>query len=237
MEASPDVEVVRRDDFDIYTRRGAVGPLPAVILVHGPTPPGMQPRESPFFSGYGILLAARGLAAVVVGVRYQGLEKWPPESVLPPNADWTGTAQWLDTVVERIRGESGIDPDRAAIWAFSGGGMLTGPWLAETPPWLRCLALSYPVLADPMPESTAPAPWDLVRPGLPIVLTRVGRERPEFQVTVDRFLARAKEVDATVDVIEVPDGEHGFDAFVPALESCEPVLTAIAGVTKHLADG
>ncbi|MQY28929.1 hypothetical protein NRB56_45180 [Nocardia sp. RB56] len=39
---------------------------------------------------------------------------------------------------------------------------------------------------------------------------------------------------ATVDVIDVPDGEHGFDALVPELDSCEPILTAVTAVAKYL---
>lgn len=233
MSEPDDIQVERQDDFDVYRPQNAIGPLPLVILVHGPAPAGRRPRDSPFFGGYGRLLAGRGVAAVVVDVRYQGVDDWAPGTVWPPHAGWTGTAIWLTAVVDRVRGVPGIDPDRVAIWAFSGGGMLTGSWLTESPSWLRCLALTYPVLADPFSGSTTPAACDMVRPGRPIVLTRVGRERPEFQATVDRLLARAEEVGATIAVIDVPDGEHGFDAFVPELASCQPVLTAIATVAKH----
>lgn len=237
MAESADVEVRRQDDFDLYRPRDAAGPLPTVVLVHGPAPVGRNPRESPLFAGYATLLAGSGVAAAVVGVRYRGLDGWPPGTVWPPNADFTATAHWLDGVVQRIREAPGTDRDRLALWAFSGGGMLTGGWLADSPPWLRCVALTYPVLADQNPGSNTPAPCDLVRPGRPIVLTRVGRERPEYQATVDRFQASADAAGATVEVIDVPDGEHGFDAFAPALDSCRPVLTAIGSVTKHLAAG
>jgi dienelactone hydrolase len=235
MGSTHDIVVERGNEFDIYRPGGAVGELPAVIFVHGPAPAGMSLRDSPFFGGYGRLLAGRGTAAVVVDVRYQGTEEWPAGAVLPPKADWAGTAAGLDAIVQRVRDDAGIDGDRVAIWAFSGGGMLTGSWLAHSPSWLRCVALTYPVLADPAPESAAPAVCDLVVPGRPVVLTRVGRERPEFQVAVDRFLTRARSVGAAVDVIDVPDGEHGFDARVPSLESCEPVLRAVADVVKYLA--
>jgi alpha-beta hydrolase superfamily lysophospholipase len=67
--------------------------------------------------------------------------------VWPPKVDWSGTAAWLDAIVQRVRDDARIDGDRVAIWAFSGGGMLTGSWLAHSPSWLRCVALTYPVLA------------------------------------------------------------------------------------------
>jgi dienelactone hydrolase len=234
MSESDDVRVERQDDFDIYRPADREGSLPAVIFVHGPAPAGRRPRESPFFAGYGRLLAGRGLAAVVPDVRYQGLDNWPPNTMWPPHVHWEGTAKGLAAVVDRIREQPGIDSGRTAIWAFSGGGMLTGSWLAESPAWLQCLALTYPVLADQTPDSTTPAPSDLVRPGRPIALTRVGRERPEIQATVDRFLAHAEQVGASVEVIDVLEAGHGFDATVPELQSCQPVLSAADFVTRHL---
>jgi dienelactone hydrolase len=234
VDEAHDAEVSRHEDFDIYRPCGAAGVVPAVVLVHGAAPPGRRPRNSPLYTGYAGLLAARGVAAVVPDVRYRGLEEWPAGSVWPPHADWEGTAHWLHGLVEQIRDVPGIDSSRLAVWAFSGAGMLTGSWLADSPTWLRCLALTYPVLADQTPDSTVPAPCELVRPGRAIVLTRVGRERPEYQATVDRLLERAGEVGAAVEVIDVSGGEHGFDAFAPELESLPPVITALDAVAKHL---
>ncbi|KZM73359.1 hypothetical protein AWN90_32405 [Nocardia terpenica] len=100
------IEMQRQDDFDVYRPADAVEPLPAVILVHGPARPGRRPRE--FYGPHGALLAGRGLAAAVVGVRYQRLDDWPADTAWPPHADWTSTAQWLAAVVQRVRGEPGI---------------------------------------------------------------------------------------------------------------------------------
>jgi acetyl esterase/lipase len=70
--------------------------------------------------------------------------------------------------------------------------------------------------------------------GLPIVLTRVGRERPEVQATVDAFLAVAAAVDAAVEVIDVPDGQHGFDALDHVPRSGEAVTEAMDAVHRHV---
>jgi hypothetical protein len=46
---------------------------------------------------------------------------------------------------------------------------------------------------------------------LPILLTRVGRERAEIAATVTAFTAEAELHHARLTVIDVPDGQHGFD--------------------------
>ncbi len=98
--------------------------------------------------------------------------------------------------MDLVRGDPRVDPDQVALWFFSAGGLLTPRWLAAPPAWLRCLAMTYPVLA-PLPTS---GPVDLgILPSaavehaglLPVVLTRVGLERPAVSATVDGFLAAA----------------------------------------------
>ena len=91
-------------------------------------------------------------------------------------------------------------------------------------------------LEDPdlVPAFVAALRDDPVVPGRPIVLTRVGLERPEFQAKVDDFLARAKEAGADVRVIDVPDGHHGFDALDHTDQSRDAVRAAIAAVTEKL---
>jgi acetyl esterase/lipase len=133
--------------------------------------------------------------------------------------------------VEAVRGLEEVDPERIAIWAFSAGGMLMASWLAESPDWLRCLALTYPVLATPEPR---PMPADAVRPGRPLVLTRVGLERPDWQASVDRFLATAANTGTAVHVIDVPNGHHGFDGLDHTEESRQAVLEATDFVVDNL---
>jgi hypothetical protein len=77
-------------------------------------------------------------------------------------------------------------------------------------------------------------PADLVVPGRPLLLTRVGRELPERQALVDRFLARASTTGTDVRVIDVPDGQHGFDALDHTEQSRQAVLDATDLVVEHL---
>ncbi|MFJ2216702.1 alpha/beta fold hydrolase [Streptomyces sp. NPDC101062] len=186
-------------------------PRPAVVFVHGgPLPADTRPtpRDWPVFIGYGRYVASLGAVGVTVDHRLYGL------------TDYARAAEDIVAAVERVRADPRVDRERVALWFFSGGGLLLADWLAAPPPWLRCVAATYPVLA-PLPG------WGLVEPrfrpaakvgsagGLPIVLTRVGRERPEIAATVEEFLTAAGTAagggGARVEVIDVPLARHGFE--------------------------
>ncbi|GAB3880136.1 hypothetical protein GCM10029964_033850 [Kibdelosporangium lantanae] len=186
------------------------------------------------------------MVAVVVDLPYHGMSQW--RAMADELARVVDEVRRLDGHDEDGRGVGGsggdgrggdgrgvggrgggVDPARVAVWAFSGGAMLVGRWLADSPAWLRCLALTYPVLGA---DDEGPA--DLVRPGRPVVLTRVGREEPDRQATVDRFLATASATETAVHVIDVPDGQHGFDALDHTDQSREAVTEAVDLVVELL---
>jgi acetyl esterase/lipase len=212
------VATERLGGFDLALPAGASGPLPVVVLVHGPAPAeAVRPRDWPLYQGYSRLAASRGLAGATLDLDY------------PSPMGWAAAAGDLEAVVQEIRERPELDADRVAVWAFSGGGLLVGRWLADPPAWLRCLALSYPMLPPPSsPRSVAPGP------GLPTVLTRVGRERPALQQTVDAFLAAAAEAGADVQCIDVANGQHAFDMLDHEPRSREAVTEAMDAVQRHL---
>ncbi|MFE3825292.1 alpha/beta fold hydrolase [Streptomyces sp. NPDC059092] len=196
-----------RDEHTTLYFPRATDPRPAVVLVHGgplaaDTRP--TPRDWPVFTGYGRYVASLGAVGVTVDHRLYGL------------TDYARAAGDVAAAVERVRADPRVDGERVALWFFSGGGLLLADWLAAPPPWLRCVAATYPVLA-PVPG------WGLVEPrfrpaatvgsagALPIVLTRVGRERPEIAATVEEFLSAAEDGGARVEVIDVPLARHGFE--------------------------
>lgn len=204
--------------------------LPAVVFVHGgPLPAGARPtpRDWPTLVGYGRYVA--GLGAVGVTLDH-GLHDF---------TDYARAAQDITDAVERVRADPRVDGDRVALWFFSGGGLLSADWLAAPPPWLRCLAATYPVLA-PLPN------WLLVDPRfrpavavrgagrLPIVLTRVGLEQPEIMATVEEFLTAAKESEADIEVVDVPSGHHSFEAIDHTDEAREAVEYAVRTVLGRL---
>ncbi|MCS0635434.1 alpha/beta hydrolase [Streptomyces sp. LP05-1] len=191
---------------DLYAP-DADGPRPAVVFVHGgPVPARVRPtpRDWPLFTGYARYAAERGVVGVTVDHRLHG------------TGEYERAAGDVAEAVEVIRADHRVDGDRVALWFFSAGGLLAADWLAAPPPWLRCLAASYPVLA-PLPGWGATG--DRFRPAaavrgagrLPLVLTRVGRESPEIAATVTEFLAVAEECGARVEVVDVPHGRHAFE--------------------------
>jgi dienelactone hydrolase len=176
------------------------------MLVHGPVRRGPRPREWPVYRGYGSLLARAGLAAAVTDLDFTDVR-----ALSEPMAQ-------LDEVTDAARSEPGVDGERAVIWAFSGGARLVGRLIEDPPRWLRGVSLTYPVVPP------------LRRAEVPLVLTRVGFESPAVQETVDRLAALAP----SSQLIDVPNGRHGFDGLDHNDESRQAVVTAIDAVTRFL---
>jgi dienelactone hydrolase len=227
---TPKAHRERHDTIDVY--RSAESPEPArvkqpiVVFVHGgPRPPDVddwRPRDHPMFVGYGSIVAERGAIGVTVQHHMDTL------------AHCRTAAEEVAAGVELARTLPGVDRDRVALWFFSGGGLLTTDWLRNPPSWLTCIALTYPVL-DTVPEWGVDPhvdPVDAVRSvgQLPILLTKVGRERPEFIAGVDAFITAAAEAEAELDIIDLPKGTHGFDMFDDSPASRDAVTTAIEWV-------
>ncbi|MBQ1075729.1 hypothetical protein KBX06_21585 [Micromonospora sp. C31] len=215
----------------------AIGPHPAVVLVHGgPLPDGLPtPRDWPVYRGYGCLLADLGLLAVTVEHRMRVVAG--PQG---PVTDCATAACDVASAVDRVRADARVDGDRIALWFFSGGGLLSTDWLRERPSWLRAVALTYPLLA-PMPGWGVDPRFDpgvaIREPGGPVpplLLTRVGRERQEMAETVAVFLDAAGDVGVRVEVIDVPGGQHAFDMLDHTDESRRAVDQAADWVSQRL---
>ncbi|MFI0975396.1 alpha/beta fold hydrolase [Streptomyces sp. NPDC021093] len=234
----PDIPRERTGNVDLYVPEGAeavegadgAGLLPAVVVVHGgPVPAGARPtpREWPIFAGYARYAAAEGVLGVTVDHRLHDV------------ADYPRAAADIAAAVELVRADPRVDADRVALWFFSGSGPITAEWLASPPSWLRCLAATYPILA-PMPNwgltgsRFHPAQAVADSGTLPVVVTRVGLEVPEIAATVEEFLAAAKDCGANVEVVDVPEGHHGFESLDRTDASREAVHRAMRAVLAHL---
>lgn len=202
-----------------------------MVYVHGmPYPsewPG--PRVWPVYLGYGRATAERGAAGVVF-THSSGDEP-----------DYDASAAKLDAVIDAVREHPRVDGDRLSLWHFSGGGPLSADYLREPPPWLRCLALTYPMLDDVrgfgIPQRMRPIDAIAHAGRLPVVLSNAGREREDLAEAVTRFRAAASNADANLTVIEVPDGQHGFDFADHTQQSRQAVTQALDTVLGHLRQG
>ncbi|MER5550409.1 alpha/beta hydrolase [Streptomyces sp. NPDC002793] len=220
----------RTDNVDLYLPPDARGPRPAVLFVHGgPVPREARPtpRDWPGLMGYARLAAERGVVGVTLDHRLHAL------------TDYEQAAADLADAVERVRADPRVDADRVALWFFSGSGPLTADWLGGPPPWLRCLAANYPVMAalpnwGRLDGRFHPADAVAHSGSLPIVLVRAGLEAAAVASTVEMFLAAAHAHGAAVEVIDVPNGHHDFEAVDRTDESREAVHRAMRTVLRHL---
>jgi len=252
--AVDEVEPERNGEVDLYlpdagpaaadpSANGAA--RPAVVFVHGgPLPPGLKPRprEWPVYRGYGSLVAAKGAVAVTFDHDLFDAGAYPR------------SAEQLLAAVDRARSDPRVDAGRIALWFFSGGGPLSADWLRDPPAWLRCIAFTYPVLGavgerfDPGPRflpadaveavgvaAAAGVAGAMGANGLPIVLTRVGLERPDRAATVDAFVTTARDADADLTIVDVPNGRHSFDILDHTDESRRAVNTAVGLVLDRCA--
>jgi acetyl esterase/lipase len=198
----------RFDDFDLYQPRSGE-PAPCIVFVHGPADGEPRPREWPVFQGYGRLAAQSGAVGAVADLDYN---------------DWRATegpTRSLRELVETVRRHAGVDGDRVALWAFSAGASLVSPWLSSPPEWLRCVAMSYPVIAP------------VHRVAASLVVTQVEYEQPEIQAAVDLLLMQAA---GPLELITVAGAQHGFDFLDSRPNSADAVRRAMRTVYQQLGE-
>jgi hypothetical protein len=205
----PPVAPVSAGGLDLYLPR-TDGPAPAVVLVHGgPVPAALpqRPPSWPAYRGYGSLLARAG----VVGVMFEHGYRTP--------GDVDAAAADVRGHIEEARAHPAVDSGRLVLWFFSGGGVLSGEWLADPPPWLAGVALTYPMLAH-WPGVTSPlvTPVSAGAP-VPVLLTRVEHEMEVIVPSQQAFLA----ANPGVEVVEVPGAHHGFET----IDDTDAARTAI----------
>jgi acetyl esterase/lipase len=190
---------------------------PAVIFVHGgPVPAGASSKDMGVFVSYGELAAASGLVGVTFNHRFTS-------PAMAPEAD-KDVAE-LVAHVRKNAGDFGIDKDRIAIWAFSGGGLFLARWIAEPPEYVRALVSYYAVLdirepppgqpdklsSDVRAKLSAVARLPLSTRPVPLLIARAGQDNPYINATVDAFVAEALKQNAPFELLTHPDGRHGFD--------------------------
>jgi predicted ester cyclase len=233
--------------MDVYIPPGlkADARLPVVFFIHGgfiPKTITFLPREWGVFQSYGKLAAASGFVGVTFNHRYWG---WGRVDMERTFGDVTDAVRF----VRSHAGDYHVDADRAAFWAFSGGGPHLIIPLKEKLGFVRCLVSFYGVLdlvpavksrsLDPDKEETAEfSPFaylgrkDVGLP--PIFIGRAGLDAAWINETIDRFVARALSLNATVEVMNHPAGRHGFDILDGNDRSREIIARALEFIKTHI---
>lgn len=230
-------------EMDVYRPGGRpAGPsVSAVILIHGgPIPPGSRPKDWGVFVSYGELLAASGLAAVTFNHRFHS-----PAQLQDAEAD-------VAALVEHVRANAvslGLDPERLALWCFSGGGPLLSRWIGQPAPGVKALVAYYAVLDLQVPppggdsglsEQTRRehSPAHHVRSAgeraAPLLVARAGLDNAWLNAGIDRFVTAALEGGAALELITHPRGRHGFDIFDDDARSREIIARTLDFLGAHL---
>lgn len=226
VEQGPEHVVERVGQLDFHRPAGTAR-TGAILFIHGgPGPADLEvsPRDWPVYQGYAAAVAQRGLVAVTVD-----------HSLIRGLDQLATAADEVEAAIGLLRADPQIDPDRVGMWFFSGAGLLAGEWLDSCPDWLRLVALTYPHLVTPpgVDELVSAAEVIGKHKNLPVLLTRVGRERAELAGPVAEFVSAGG---TALDIIDVPKGQHGFDMLDHDEESRAAVTKALDWAIAHLGE-
>ena len=216
--------VDRVGELDFY-RPDSTARAAAILFVHGgPGPPELEvpPRDWPVYQGYATAAAQRGLVGVTMD-----------HSLIRGLDQLTAAADDVEAAVGVLRADPQVDPNRVALWFFSGAGLLAGEWLDSRPDWLRCIALTYPRLATPAGVDELVSAAEVIgkHKDLPVLLTKVGLERGELARPVAEFVSAGG---TALDIIDLPKGRHGFDMLDHTDESRTAVTKALDWTATQL---
>ena len=191
--------------MDVYSPSGPPGARPAVVLIHGGPLPRMGAKDMGIFVSYGELLAASGFVAVTFDHRFLSVAGI---------ADAARDVADLLADVRTSAGSLGVDPDRMSVWAFSGGGPFLAALLRKRPSWLRAIVAYYAILDLQQPPPGLSAIEGLsedARTAPPILVARAGLDNASLNATIDRFVQKALDAGAALDLLNHAAGRHSFD--------------------------
>lgn len=218
--------------------------LPAVVFVHGgPLPSGMRNiKDADFFRSYGKLMAASGFAGVTFNHRFTGID---PKAMEISFSD-------VETAIQFIRSKSSsyhIDPDRIALWVFSGGGTHLSVALHNRMKFIRCMVSYYGLLdIRTLAQLTRQAPPESFerynpityltkdydyRP--PVFIACAGRDYlPQINLDANKFVSRMRSLNSDIKLLIHPSGRHGFDYLNNDDQSRHIIKETVIFLKNHL---
>jgi len=209
--------------------------LPGVVFVHGgPLPPDAPaPTDWGVFVSYGELMAASGLVGVTFNHRYHA------------RTDLEQCEQDINAALQYARQHSAsfnLDPERLCLWVFSGGGPFLHLALRDKPDFVRC-AVAYYAALDLAPGKRDAEVFkkfalascleqDDFRSS-PLFIARAGLDRPALNERIDAFVRKALAANATLDFVNHPRGQHGFDLLDDDARSRQIIASTIAFIKTN----
>jgi acetyl esterase/lipase len=207
--------------------------LPAVVFVG---------RKEAMYTSWGKLVAASGMASVTFDFSPVGYY----EHLREPEQDVLDLLAYV-----RSQGKSlGIDAERLGIWACSS--LPSIGWrvaLRDAPPFIHCLVSYYGTLnlEHLLTEADLPETHALLREYSlvqylslhpqalpPMLVVRAGHDHPLLNQSIDAFVAEALSQNAPIEVVNYPEGRHGFDV-LDATDRTRPIMKrTLAFLRLHL---
>lgn len=249
VDVHPDIVYKREGQaavkMDVYVPPGLAADerRPAVIFVHGgPLGPNPSPgaKDWGVYRSYGRLMAASGLVGVTFDHRYVGMKIKDLEMSFSDVEDAIG-------FVRANAASYHVDPERLALWVFSGGGPHLSIGLRGDTPFIRCLVSFYAILD--LGRSIAQiggTPQSLERfwptalldktPAFlpPVLIGRAGLDSPDINRSVGLFVSRMMALNGDITLLSHPLGRHGFDLFDDDDQSRDVIAAAVAFLKSRL---
>ncbi len=248
-DVHPDI-VYKRDGgdemkMDIAIPAGLSGDerRPAVIFIHGgPLGRGFTPkaRDWGLFRSYGRLMAASGLVGVAFDHRYFSMKV----------KDLEMSFSDVEEAVRFIRANAAayhIDPERIALWAFSGGGAHLSLAFDRRMTFVRCLVSYYGILdlaSDAGQIGETPQALERFSPVAflnkapdhlpPVLIARAGMDSPSINRSVEVFISKMLALNGDINLLSHPQGRHGFDVYDDNQQTRDVVAATVAFVKSRL---
>ncbi|USG65697.1 prolyl oligopeptidase family serine peptidase [Brevibacillus ruminantium] len=228
--------------LDVYLPEDAVKEktYPTVIIVHGRGRNPVNLKSRGQYITWGQLIAKSGMAAVTFNYRLSTFDR---------TAESYEDIKDLVSYVRQHADSLQIDKDRMAIITYSASGAagLYMP-LKERPPFIKAMVSYYNWLdLEHMREFTEPADFDKLNEFAPItqlqrepqkiapmLVVKAGKDSEQINTSIDNFMKTAKEKQANVQLLEHPDGDHGFDFENDNDTSREIIKQTVEFLKEHL---
>jgi acetyl esterase/lipase len=226
--------------LDLYTPSGAktTDRFPVVLLISGGGASDHDFRDAGIYLSYARILGASGYVAITFAKRF-GRDGDPLQGLTDFN-----------DLVAYIRGHAAqfhAHPGRMAFWAFSAGGSLLSPVLSDMRPYARA-ALCFYCVTDRDFSSLSADDAQKLRERLsplvqieraeyavpPIFVARAGLDGPGINEPLGRFVTAAVTKNLSIEMMNHPDGHHGFDLLDADARSREIIQRALEFIKARL---
>ena len=190
-----------------------------------------------FYKELGQVIAASGMIGVIPDKRYG-------------RGQTVKGSQDIRALIAFLRENAGKyngDGSRICLWAFSAGGMLLNVGMRGELPQVKCLVDFYGILDigrfPDAPKEAAESDYNpIVRMRRdpdklpPMLIARAGKDRAPLNEGIDRFLAEALTKNLAIEVVNYPEGQHGFDLFDDNNRSRQIVKRALEFMRENLGE-